>query len=1279
MKGVSHKIETQAYFVPEASIRLYSPQYHFKENMAGKMLVVCNGISLDVPSGPTLEFPFNPSSNLPLMLPAEHPSFLSAFFAPSSSASSFSFDGPSKFTPIFESMDSMLSENDISALLVDESNSNLSRAQKELLVWHWKFGHIDMHRLQSMMHPERPVDSLHARESLCPPVVVSTRNAKTHSCVIPKCQACIYAKMGKQPSGASLVTPKEEKVGSLSRNHVNPGDAVSVDQYVVSEKGRLYRSFGRENPNNQYSGGTIYVDHASGKVFLYHQVSHRAGETLMGKQSFEREAHQNGFRICKYHGDNGIFASEEFRRDCLLKDQELDLSGVGAHHQNGRAERAIRTITSLARAMMIHSALHWNASHDLSLWPMAMDHATWIWNHLPGPDGLSAEEKFSGQKVASHSSLRRVHVWGCPAYVLEPRLQDGQKIPKFHPRSRQGRFVGFSKEHSSSVALILNRRTGKITPQFHCVFDDFFQTVRGIDDDRDVNLDAIDWDHFIETVGSDKFFDERDEVLPPPLHRDWNPIERERPRTQPLIPQEPQGDQHRQNEENIEPRPVLPVPIQQLTPPATPHRDIVDQQRRDPEIIVLDDEDDNVGEINLNNSPPPSPNPTDAPSPLPPPMIDDARTIAGERLGRGQRHLRPNLRIFNDDFVSGSFFTQEQSEYFSRQKFSQAFLTARDFRHLDWDSSFLGLASSLSDNDSKRFFASMDVHQDPLDLSIDTFPTLGLAAVKSASAADNPRWNEAMRGEHADGFLRASVLEISTLQEMKSWEQVPRTPDLNVLDSTWAFKIKRFPDGLVRKLKARFCVRGDQQIEGVDYFDTFAPVVQWSTVRMMLVLSLTLGLASKQVDYVSAFCQAPIEEDVYVNLPKGWRRLNQLGGLKEQFKADHVLKLKRSVYGLKQSPKNFFKLLKSNLLAVGFVQSSFDPCLFISPTVICVTYVDDCLFWSRTDSNIEKAISDIKDCGMDLQVEDSVAGFLGVHIDRYETKDNNGVAIEKIRLLQTGLIDRIIEALGLDAKSHAVRTPAPSDPLPRDLEGELFEGTFNYASVVGMCMYLCNNSRPDLTFAVNQCARHSHRPTNLHAEYLKRLGRYLLGTRDKGLEFTPSKSLQIDCYVDADFAGLYNFEDQQDPHCVRSRTGYVIFVGKCPIIWKSALQKEIACSTMESEYIACSTACRDIIPLIDLVQEVADAIGLPTKETTNIFSTIWEDNIGALTLAHLELPRMTPRSKHIAVKYHWFREHVASGKFKVVKVDTLDQIGDLFTKGLGIKLFEKLRFLLVGW
>jgi Reverse transcriptase (RNA-dependent DNA polymerase). len=162
-----------------------------------------------------------------------------------------------------------------------------------------------------------------------------------------------------------------------------------------------------------------------------------------------------------------------------------------------------------------------------------------------------------------------------------------------------------------------------------------------------------------------------------------------------------------------------------------------------------------------------------------------------------------------------------------------------------------------------------------------------------------------MNGPNSEGFWEASVKEISTLQTLRTWTQVKKQPWMNVISSTWAFKIKRFPDGLIRKLKARFCVRGDQQIEGVDFFDTFAPVVQWSTVRILLILSITLKLATKQVDYVSAFCQAPIEDDVYIDLPRGWQTLNELG-IKENFKPGHVLKLNRGLYGLRQSPRNFF-------------------------------------------------------------------------------------------------------------------------------------------------------------------------------------------------------------------------------------------------------------------------------------------------------------------------------------------------------------------------------------
>ena len=143
-----------------------------------------------------------------------------------------------------------------------------------------------------------------------------------------------------------------------------------------------------------------------------------------------------------------------------------------------------------------------------------------------------------------------------------------------------------------------------------------------------------------------------------------------------------------------------------------------------------------------------------------------------------------------------------------------------------------------------------------------------------------------------------------------------------------------------------------------------------------------------------------------------------------------------------------------------------------------------------------------------------------------------------------------------------------------------------------------------------------------------------------GLILDPTTDLTIDCYPDADFAGLWGHEHPQDPHCARSRTGYVITISGCPVIWRSSLQTEIAMSTMEAEYVAMSTACKDLFPLIDLVHELGGCLGIPVSNSSNLHVRIHEDNVGALTLGKLEPCRMTLRSKHYAVKYHWFREKI---------------------------------------
>ena len=1268
--GVAHFIETEAFFVPTASIRLYSPQFHFKEKLEGSLLIDHHGAKLTLANEGSgvvaLSFPYNGKMNLPLMLKKDHPYFLKGLFGSTEKGFACDIHHVARENPLFESFDPTIPDQfgDLRAFLLDAGTANLKSSEYELLSWHCRMGHVGMSRLQKLMSwdKEKPLDHKSTSGHLEKPIVFRTNFKKTQTTSpIPVCHACALANMTRLSPRSQRTRNNPDREMVLARGHLYPGDAVSIDQYVVAHKGRRYDSFGKERESDKQCGGTIFVDHASGKVFVYHQRSLRATDTIIGKRYFERMAFDAGIRIKRYHADNGIFVSEEFRNELELKEQVLDLSGVGAHFQNGKSERHIRTICALARAMMIHSALHWPDSHNLDQWPMAMDHAVWIWNNLPSEgDGISPEEKFTRQKAPNYNHLRAAHVWGSPCYVLDPKLQDGHKIPKWSPRSRQGQFLGYSKEHASTVGLVRNVRTGRITPQFHVLYDDYFQTVAGTDAEQAVDLERLDWDGLIRTNGTDRAFDESEVDEVPDISDEWLTQDEITARQQrrvrfarqhvPTVTRTP-----------IRPRNIRPAPIS--PPTEIPNGDGDDEEPSSPVGRRIDFE------------------------PSTPEEIATARHQAQQqnttRKSRRLRNESPEFELEDNPShiprATPSFYTRELADYRMGRKYSAQQLEANHFNGLDWEGSVSLLASSLENGDCKRFFASMDVYQDPLSLELDELSPL--AFITRASAADNPRFHEAIAGSNKEGFWDAMQVEIDTLAGLNSWDQVKRTHKMNVIPSTWAFKVKRYPDGLVRKLKARFCVRGDTQIEGVDFFDTYAPVVSWTTVRIMMILSIILDLKTKQVDYVSAFCQAPIDTEVFVAPPQGWRTLNRIG-LMEPFKGDdHVLRLNRSVYGLRQSPKNFFEYLKGNLKTAGFTPSKLDPCLFISDKVICLVYVDDCLFYSATERNIDDAIGRIKDTGMDLEVEDSVGGFLGISITN---RANQETGLKEIQLLQTGLIDRVITALGLDENSNGLKVPAPTQTLPKDPEGVPFDGEFSYPSVVGMAMYLCNNSRPDIAFAIHQCARHTHNPTQLHAEHLKRVGRYLKETRDKGLIFkmpSATDKLKIDCFVDADFAGLWNSEDHNDPHSVRSRTGYVILVNDAPVVWSSKLQTETACSTMESEYIALSTACKELIPLRRLVAEIADAVGMERDKVDTMHTTIWEDNVGALTLANLELPRLTPRSKSFGVKYHWFREHIHNPEMgiTVVKVDTKDQLADIFTKGLVKATFEHIRKKLMGW
>ncbi|MGH7974665.1 MAG: reverse transcriptase domain-containing protein, partial [bacterium] len=416
---------------------------------------------------------------------------------------------------------------------------------------------------------------------------------------------------------------------------------------------------------------------------------------------------------------------------------------------------------------------------------------------------------------------------------------------------------------------------------------------------------------------------------------------------------------------------------------------------------------------------------------------------------------------------------------------------------------------------------------------------------------------------------------------------------------------------------------------------------------------------TKQVDYSNAFAQAKLKVPVYMELPQGFG----MPGFEE---ADMVLLLYMSLYGLRQAAERWFDTLSKALIKRGFRQSKIDPCLFYHDTMICIIYIDDCLFFAPDSRDIDGMIKDLKQ-EFELVVEQDVTTYLGLEIN----KKGDG----RIEINQPYLIKRILEATNM-VNCNTKDTPALTTPLHKDEFGKERETKWNYPSVIGMMMFLQANSRPDISYAVHQCARFSHFPKKIHEEAVKHICRYLKNTADKGLLFTPTGDFKLDCYVDADFAGLWGHEDSQDPISTRSRTGYILIFAGCPILWVSKLQTEIALSTTEAEYVALSQSMRDVLPTQRLIIEIL-AFFKHTLDATTTRCTVFEDNAGALTLAHT--PAMTARSKHYGIKYHFFREHVKNGTVLIKKVNSELQKADIFTKGLGAIKFRNLRKLLIGW
>lgn len=289
-----------------------------------------------------------------------------------------------------------------------------------------------------------------------------------------------------------------------------------------------------------------------------------------------------------------------------------------------------------------------------------------------------------------------------------------------------------------------------------------------------------------------------------------------------------------------------------------------------------------------------------------------------------------------------------------------------------------------------------------------------------------------------------------------------------------------------------------------------------------------------------------------------------------------------------------------------------------------------------------------------------------------EYKDDGSIV-----MTQTHLIRRILQACNVDESAMKSReTPVGKPLLHKDLLGEKRKQSWNYRSAAGMLNYLVNSTRLELSMAVHQCAHFTNELMLSHERAITRICRYLILIGDKGIVYRPNKNIGLQCYVDADFAGGWAQVDSDNPENLMSRSGYVVMFAGCPILWCSKLQTEITLSTTESEYVALSQAMREVIPLMDLMRELGKVLKINTLKP-DFYCQVFENNRSTITVA--ESKKFTPQTKHIALKYHHFRQYVNNKTIRINSIDTTEQIADIFTKPLDKDAFEYLREKLNGW
>jgi hypothetical protein len=463
----------------------------------------------------------------------------------------------------------------------------------------------------------------------------------------------------------------------------------------------------------------------------------------------------------------------------------------------------------------------------------------------------------------------------------------------------------------------------------------------------------------------------------------------------------------------------------------------------------------------------------------------------------------------------------------------------------------------------------------------------------------------------------------------------------------WVF-VKKYNEKGECRFRARLVIGGHRQRQGLDYVETFASTVRYETVRLVLDIASKHDYEVHQIDYVAAFLNArhkPVGDKTYASFPDGVSSDLE----------DYVMEVLGAIYGLKQSPRDW-EIHRNKIMAkFGFKPLLSDASAYTDGKLIIAVWVDDCIIAGKDLAAIVKWKKDIAgECEIkDMGELTSILGMQWVR-DR---------ANKKSWLHQSAYTQTILRRFKMD-KSHPEKSPATYDPSP-DITDRLIN-TEEYLQAVGALIHLSKSTRPDIAFAVSAVASKMKSPTSKNWNAVKRIFRYLNGTRNYGIMLGGQIDDRLVCYADADWAG--------DHDTRRSRSGHVVFYGNSPISWYSKLQTGThSLSSVESEYKSAVYGAQDLMWLQNIMGEfnVKASLNLLCNARGVIAGDLKCDNQGAI--AAMNNPMQHSKLKHVELRYHFIREAVKTAQLNIEYVRSSDMIADILTKSLTPQSFCPLR------